>query len=57
MICTLNKYYLGDKIEEDKTGSVYGAHGTADIYVQDYDEKASRNTYGRIMLQRTSGIS
>jgi len=38
-------------------GSVYGTHGTADIYVQDFDEKTSCNTYGRITLQRTSEIS
>ena len=38
-------------------GRVYGTHGTADIYEKDFDEKTSRNTYGRITLQRTSGIS
>jgi hypothetical protein len=29
---------------------------SADIYTQDFDDKTSRNTYGRITLQRTSGI-
>ena len=38
-------------------GCVYGMHGTADIHIQDFDEKTSRNVYGRIALHRTSGIS
>jgi len=56
MSCTPQQYCLGDKTTEDKTGSVYGTHGTADIHTQDFDEKTSRSTYSTITLQKTSGI-